>query len=124
LALYTWDGGQEFKGKAWNHDEFPSDALLIMSLFTNFMDSKLNYGFSVKYICKSNIKTKSQVLRIRQISKFPLHYNLIIADKIYDVVRGRSNVVKTLCLWVSHHARMGGYVQMLYLGGKGNLKSY
>ena len=41
LAQFRWNSGQEWEGKAWNHDEFPSDSYLIMSLFIHFMDELL-----------------------------------------------------------------------------------
>ena len=38
LAQFRWNSGQDWDKRVWNHEEFPSDAQLIMSLFIHYMD--------------------------------------------------------------------------------------
>ena len=42
LAQYRWNGGQNWEGRQWNHEEFPTDAQLVMTLFLHYMDEILD----------------------------------------------------------------------------------
>ena len=41
LAKFRWNSGQDWEGRVWNHEEFPSDAQLIMSVFIHYMDEMM-----------------------------------------------------------------------------------
>lgn len=119
LAQYNWNEGQDFNGKLWHESDFPSDSVLIMALFSNFMESHIP-NFKEKFICNHSSKGKPKsIFRILQSSSKPPHYNILYKEKIYDVKRGRDNVFSAISLWVNEIMKNGGYVQNFNIGGRG-----
>lgn len=96
LASFCWNGGQAWEGRAWNHEEFPTDAELVMSLFVHFMDdaiqgkqpSQSSLPFSSQYYLPVGGKRDflSKRIQIRQASKWPPHYQLVVDKTIHDIL--------------------------------------
>lgn len=65
-------------------------------------------------------------IKIRQASKFPPHYQILIDDTVYDVPSGRNNLFDVLALFVyqikmNYNGYLGYYsfdIRLLFLGGK------
>jgi hypothetical protein len=94
LSQYRWNSGSKFDGQPWNSQKFPSDGLLIMTLFCRFMDEKLpgealdpHQPFTHKYFVDSPKQTniRKTGVRIRQHEKFPPHYQILIDRTCYDI---------------------------------------
>lgn len=94
-----WDNGRQ----NWTAD-LPTDAQIVMHLFTVFMDLAMpsqtdqsfgRFPFSYKYYATMEAKPDSTTaLQIRQSSKVPPHYNLIVDGTIWEVVPVRTTVHK------------------------------
>lgn len=89
MSSFKWNAG----GPKWNNQSCPSDSYLVMHLFCRFMDEHVpgsNYGsdfrypFSSKYFVSTS-SGKFPGVRIRQASKFPAHFQIIIDDTVYDI---------------------------------------
>lgn len=98
-----WDNGRQ----NWTAD-LPTDAQIVMHLFTVFMDLAMpsqtdqsfgRFPFSYKYYATMEAKPDSTTaLQIRQSSKVPPHYNLIVDGTIWEVVPVRTTVHKHTAL--------------------------
>ncbi|KAJ3089284.1 hypothetical protein HK102_006755 [Quaeritorhiza haematococci] len=131
LSAYQWNGGGKYEGRAWNQDNHPTDAHLVMHLFCRFMDEKMpvaenagalygSHPFSSKYFV--GVDSKPDVTRSMQIrfyAKHPPHFNLVVEKTIWDVYPKRNNVFQTLCLF-AHYVKItsSGYLGLLNLGSK------
>jgi hypothetical protein len=117
VASYRWNGGQKFKDIPWSPQQFPTDGFILMSLFCRFMDEKCPgeglffssnhryspnsmHPFTTKYYVDIPKSKHATGIRIRQASKFPPHYQILIDDVVYDVPSGRNNLFDTLALFV------------------------
>ncbi|KAG0337318.1 hypothetical protein BG004_007688 [Podila humilis] len=117
-----WDNGR----KSWTPD-LPTDAQIVMHLFTVFMDlampsqSDQSFGrfpFSYKYYATMEAKPDSTTsLQIKQSSKVPPHYNLIVDGTLWEVVPKRLNVWYTLVMFIYLVMReSGGYIGQTNIG--------
>ncbi|KAG0301359.1 hypothetical protein BGZ98_008420 [Dissophora globulifera] len=115
----VWGGGK----KAWTPD-LPSDAQIVMHMFTAFMDLAMpaqdsqiynRFPFSYKYYVPVDSKPEPQtLLQIKQSSKMPPNYNLVVEGSIWEVVPKRLNVWYTLALFVYMVMKEnGGYLGQL-----------
>ena len=93
MSQFKWNSGGSRKDKTWNNQNFPSDSYLVMHLFCRFMDehvpgstygSDFRYPFSSKYFVQA-AGGKFPGVRIRQASKFPAHFQILVDDTVYDV---------------------------------------
>ncbi|KAI8900279.1 cytochrome B561, N terminal-domain-containing protein [Globomyces pollinis-pini] len=127
LINFKWNSGEAPKDSSWS-DQFPSDALLVMTLFCRFMDEKFpceGFGpdpyhpFTNNYFLDSLKPRQMSRIRIRQSTKSPPHFQLLVDNNILDVAMGRNNLFDTLSLFVYHiKIKDGGYLGLLNLGGK------
>ncbi|KAF9314439.1 hypothetical protein BG003_004164 [Podila horticola] len=119
-----WDNGRQ----NWTAD-LPTDAQIVMHLFTVFMDLAMpsqtdqsfgRFPFSYKYYATMEAKPDSTTaLQIKQSSKVPPHYNLIVDGTIWEVVPKRLNVWYTLVMFVYLVMReSGGYIGQTNIGTK------
>ncbi|KAF9025981.1 hypothetical protein BGZ52_008074 [Haplosporangium bisporale] len=119
-----WDNGRQ----NWTAD-LPTDAQIVMHLFTVFMDLAMpsqtdqsfgRFPFSYKYYATMEAKPDSTTaLQIRQSSKVPPHYNLIVDGTIWEVVPKRLNVWYTLVMFIYLVMReSGGYIGQTNIGTK------
>lgn len=86
-----WDGGK----KSWTPD-LPTDAQIIMHLFTVYMDLAMpshpsmtldRFPFSYKYYVPMEAKPDpSTALQIKQTLKTPPNYNLVVDGSMWEVV--------------------------------------
>ncbi|KAF9964519.1 hypothetical protein BGZ70_006335 [Mortierella alpina] len=119
----TWDGGK----KSWTPD-LPTDAQIIMHLFTVYMDLAMpshpsmtldRFPFSYKYYVPMEAKPDhSTALQIKQTLKNPPNYNLVVdGSTVWEVVPKRLNVWYTLVLFIYMVMKeSGGYVGQLNIG--------
>jgi hypothetical protein len=87
----TWDEGK----KPWT-SELPTDAQIIMHVFTVFMDLAMptqpitahdRFPFSYKYYVPQEAKPDAMTsLQIKQTSKLPPNYNLVVEGSMWEVV--------------------------------------
>ncbi|KAJ3305552.1 hypothetical protein HDV03_001418 [Kappamyces sp. JEL0829] len=137
LAQFRWNSGVKYNDIPWNNQQFPSDALLVMTLFCRFMDEKCPgegfspnplHPFTSKYFIDMPKSSKpwgltielSTGIKIRQAAKYPPHYQLLIDQVVYDVANGRNNVFDTICLFVHQiKTNYNGKLGLLSLGSKG-----
>ncbi|CAO3564192.1 unnamed protein product [Mortierella alpina] len=118
----TWDGGK----KSWTPD-LPTDAQIIMHLFTVYMDLAMpshpsmtldRFPFSYKYYVPMEAKPDpSTALQIKQTLKNPPNYNLVVDGSMWEVVPKRLNVWYTLVLFIYMVMKeSGGYIGQLNIG--------
>ncbi|KAF9962280.1 hypothetical protein BGZ72_008415 [Mortierella alpina] len=118
----SWDGGK----KSWTPD-LPTDAQIIMHLFTVYMDLAMpshpsmtldRFPFSYKYYVPMEAKPDpSTALQIKQTLKNPPNYNLVVDGSMWEVVPKRLNVWYTLVLFVYMVMKeSGGYIGQLNIG--------
>ncbi|KAH6587589.1 hypothetical protein BASA50_011194 [Batrachochytrium salamandrivorans] len=126
VAQYQWDGGQNWHNRVWNHDNFPSDAEIIMHLFCKYLDEKLrilephkHQGFSEKYFLPAGAKPSAiSIYMIREQSKWPAHYQLVVENIIWDIYPNRNNLFHTLAMFIyCVKVISSGYIGLLYIGG-------
>ncbi|KAL5039723.1 hypothetical protein RTP6_006851 [Batrachochytrium dendrobatidis] len=126
LAQYKWNGGQTWKGKQWNHDVYPSDAEIIMHLFCKYLDEKIMIlephkyrGFTDKHFLPSGAKPSLlPIYMIREQSKWPAHYQLVVENTIWDLHPNRNNLFHTLAMFIyCVKVISSGYIGLLYIGG-------
>ncbi len=121
LAQFRWNGGQSWEGRPWNHEDFPTDAHLVMTLFIHYMDEALrgrelgqsSLPFSSQYYLSVGNKPGllSKRIQIKQGSKWPPHYQLIVDKTIHDIFAGRNNVFQVIGLFVFSIDKVaGGYI--------------
>lgn len=96
LSQYRWNSGVTFHNQPWNSQQYPCDAYIVMNLFFRFLD-ELCPGqglysqqlFTQKYVVQASSKgnqfSKQTGIRIRQHSKFPPHYQILVDSTCYDV---------------------------------------
>src|ERR1700728_4583756 len=87
----TWDGGK----KLWS-PELPTDSQIIMHLFTVYMDLVMpsqpsqahdRFLFSYKHYVPMEAKPDATTsLQIKQTSKTPPNYNLVVEGSMWEVV--------------------------------------
>ncbi|KAG0252773.1 hypothetical protein BG011_006747 [Mortierella polycephala] len=120
----TWDGGK----KAWT-PELPTDSQIIMHLFTVYMDLAMpaqpslaydRFPFSYKYYVPMESKPDATTaLQIKQTSKVPPNYNLVVEGSMWEVVPKRLNVWYTLVLFIYMVMKEnGGYIGQLNIDTK------
>lgn len=108
LGDFIWDGGSEFQGKSWSREYLPTDSQLIMHLFCHYMNDKIpsdSVGptFTSRYFVGLTDKIdRNGEIQIRQASKNPPHYQIIVENIVYDCDRGRNNVFIVLCLFAQY----------------------
>ncbi|KAF9560171.1 hypothetical protein EC968_006279 [Mortierella alpina] len=118
----SWDGGK----KSWTPD-LPTDAQIIMHLFTVYMDLAMpshpsmtldRFPFSYKYYVPMEAKPDpSTALQIKQTLKTPPNYNLVVDGSMWEVVPKRLNVWYTLVLFIYMVMKeSGGYIGQLNIG--------
>ncbi|KAG0057673.1 hypothetical protein BGZ83_005612 [Gryganskiella cystojenkinii] len=118
----TWDGGKKF----WS-PELPTDAQIIMHLFTVYMDLAMpqqpsqaldRFPFTYKYYVPMEAKPDATTsLQIKQTSKSPPNYNLVVEGSMWEVVPQRLNVWYTLVLFIYMVMKEnGGYIGQIYIG--------
>ncbi|KAF9292403.1 hypothetical protein BGZ68_006349 [Mortierella alpina] len=118
----SWDGGK----KSWTPD-LPTDAQIIMHLFTVYMDLAMpshpsmtldRFPFSYKYYVPMEAKPDpSTALQIKQTLKTPPNYNLVVDGSMWEVVPKRLNVWYTLVLFIYLVMKeSGGYIGQLNIG--------
>ena len=99
-----------------------------MSLFYRYLDEKMpgdrtrSDPFTHKYFLPADAKPDkcgTSTIQIRQHSRHPPHYQLLIGNTIYDVYPNRNNLFYTIALFVFYvKVTSSGYIGNLYLGGK------
>ncbi|KAF9193900.1 hypothetical protein BGZ51_001886 [Haplosporangium sp. Z 767] len=120
----TWDGGK----KTWT-PELPTDSQIIMHLFTVYMDLAMpaqpslaydRFPFSYKYYVPMESKPDATTaLQIKQTSKVPPNYNLVVEGSMWEVVPKRLNVWYTLVLFIYMVMKEnGGYIGQLNIDTK------
>ncbi|KAF9940932.1 hypothetical protein BGZ67_006354 [Mortierella alpina] len=118
----SWDGSK----KSWTPD-LPTDAQIIMHLFTVYMDLAMpshpsmtldRFPFSYKYYVPMEAKPDpSTALQIKQTLKNPPNYNLVVDGSMWEVVPKRLNVWYTLVLFIYMVMKeSGGYIGQLNIG--------
>ncbi|KAI7830421.1 cytochrome B561, N terminal-domain-containing protein [Gamsiella multidivaricata] len=118
----TWDGGK----KTWTPD-LPTDAQIIMHLFAVYMDLAMpsqpaqandRFPFSYKhYVPMEGKPDPTTRLQIKQTSKSPPEYSLVVEGSMWEVVPKRLNVWYTLVLFIFIVMReSGGYIGQINIG--------
>ncbi|KAF9963513.1 hypothetical protein BGZ65_002754 [Modicella reniformis] len=118
----TWDGGK----KKWTPD-LPTDAQIIMHLFTVFLDLAMpshpsqaydRFLFSHKhYVPMESKPDPMTALQIKQTSKNPPDYSLVVEGSMWEVVPKRLNLWYTLVMFVYMVMNEnGGYIGELNIG--------
>ncbi|KAI8602502.1 cytochrome B561, N terminal-domain-containing protein [Dissophora ornata] len=118
----TWEGGK----KTWTPD-LPTDAQIIMHMFTVYMDLAMpaqdpqihsRFPFSYKYYVPMESKPDATTaLQIKQSSKVPPNYSLVVEGSMWEVVPKRLNVWYSLVLFIYMVMREnGGYIGQLNIG--------
>ncbi|KAG0200158.1 hypothetical protein BGX28_006689 [Mortierella sp. GBA30] len=129
LAHFIWDShGIAWDGckKTWTPD-LPTDAQIIMHLFTVYMDLAMpahpsmaldRFPFSYKYYVPMEAKPDpTTALQIKQTDKAPPNYNLVVDGSMWEVVPKRLNVWYTLVLFIYMVMKEnGGYIGQLNIG--------
>jgi hypothetical protein len=95
ISQYKWNSGTaKFNNILWNHEKYPSDAFLLMTLFCRFMDENYparvfmdDYPFTSKYFAGDR---KLTGLMIRQAKKYPAHYQILLDSTCYNVLSVRT----------------------------------
>ncbi|KAI8910571.1 cytochrome B561, N terminal-domain-containing protein [Powellomyces hirtus] len=129
LANFQWNGGAKWDGQPWSEDSLPTDAQLVMHLFCRYLDELMpgenfatygNFPYSSKYLIPLRQKpTPARSVQIRQYTKWPPHYHVVVEGIVYDVFPGRNNVFHTLCLFAFYtKVEAAGYIGNLHVGGK------
>jgi hypothetical protein len=94
ISQFKWNSGMKYDGKSWNSQNFPSDAYLLMHLFCRYMDESIpGHGigldpqrpFTTKYFVDTPGSKYVAGICIRQASRFPPHFQILIDDTVYDV---------------------------------------
>ncbi|KAF9427177.1 hypothetical protein BGZ94_005350 [Podila epigama] len=117
-----WDGGRV----KWTPD-LPTDAQIVMHLFSVFMDLAMpsqtdqtfgRFPFSYKFYATMDAKPDiTTALQIKQSSKVPPHYNLIVDGTLWEVVPKRLNVWYTIVMFIYLVMRdSGGYIGQINIG--------
>ncbi|ORZ05549.1 cytochrome B561, N terminal-domain-containing protein [Lobosporangium transversale] len=127
----TWDGAK----KSWTPD-LPSDAQIIMHLFMTYIDTNMpsqpaevydRFLFTYKhYVPMENKPDPTTALQIKQTSKFPPNYSLVVGGSLWEVVPKRLNVWYTMVLFIYMVMKEnGGYLGQINIGtqwiGLGNV---
>ncbi|KAF9362430.1 hypothetical protein BGX34_006200 [Mortierella sp. NVP85] len=118
----AWDGGK----KSWTAD-LPTDAQIVMHMFTVFLDLAMpshpsqaydRFLFSHKHYVPMESKPDSTTsLQIKQTSKNPPDYSLVVEGSMWEVVPKRLNLWYTLVLFVYMVMKEnGGYIGELNIG--------
>ncbi|KAF8975652.1 hypothetical protein BGZ46_008944 [Entomortierella lignicola] len=118
----AWDGGK----KAWSPD-LPSDAQIIMHLFTTYIDSAMpshpsqvydRFPFTYKhYVPVDNKPDPTTALQIKQTSKYPPDYSLVVEGSMWEVVPKRLNVWYTIVLFIYMVMKENaGYIGQINIG--------
>ncbi|KAF9113086.1 hypothetical protein BGX27_002242 [Mortierella sp. AM989] len=118
----TWDGGK----KTWSPD-LPSDAQIVMHLFMTYIDSTMpshpgqvydRFPFTYKhYVPVDNKPDPTTSLQIKQTSKSPPNYSLVVEGSMWEVVPKRLNVWYTMVLFIYMVMKENaGYIGQINIG--------
>ncbi|KAF9173154.1 hypothetical protein BGX20_003999 [Mortierella sp. AD010] len=118
----TWDGGK----KTWSPD-LPSDSQIIMHLFMTYIDSAMpshpsqvydRFPFTYKhYVPVDNKPDPTTALQIKQTSKNPPNYSLVVEGSMWEVVPKRLNVWYTMVLFIYMVMKENaGYIGQINIG--------
>ncbi|KAF9437198.1 hypothetical protein BGZ76_001657 [Entomortierella beljakovae] len=118
----AWDGGK----KTWSSD-LPSDSQIIMHLFMTYIDSAMpsqpsqvydRFPFTYKhYVPMDNKPDPTTALQIKQTSKYPPDYSLVVEGSMWEVVPKRLNVWYTMVLFIYMVMKeSGGYIGQINIG--------
>ncbi|KAF9349429.1 hypothetical protein BGX26_012265 [Mortierella sp. AD094] len=118
----TWDGGK----KTWSPD-LPSDSQIIMHLFMTYIDSAMpshpsqvydRFPFTYKhYVPVDNKPDPTTALQIKQTSKNPPDYSLVVEGSMWEVVPKRLNVWYTMVLFIYMVMKENaGYIGQINIG--------
>ncbi|KAG0019870.1 hypothetical protein BGZ80_005157 [Entomortierella chlamydospora] len=118
----TWDGGK----KTWSPD-LPSDSQIIMHLFMTYIDSAMpshpsqvydRFPFTYKhYVPVDNKPDPTTALQIKQTSKSPPNYSLVVEGSMWEVVPKRLNVWYTMVLFIYMVMKENsGYIGQINIG--------
>ncbi|KAI9012859.1 cytochrome B561, N terminal-domain-containing protein [Gaertneriomyces semiglobifer] len=129
LASFKWNGGSSSQGHAWSQEWLPTDSQLVMHLFCRFLDENMpgenfaaygNYAFSSKYFVPVGSKPDpARSIQLRNYTKWPPHYNLVVEGVVYDVYPGRNNMLQAQCLFAYYlRSKASSYIGLLHVGGK------
>jgi len=98
----TWDNGR----KPWTA-ELPTDAQIIMHMFTVYMDLAMptqssqsydRFMFSFKHYVPQEAKPDASTsLQIKQTSKSPPNYNLVVEGSMWEVIPVSCFLYSVIC---------------------------
>ncbi|ORX82897.1 hypothetical protein K493DRAFT_320354 [Basidiobolus meristosporus CBS 931.73] len=131
MAAYRWETGATHWGanKTWNTD-LPTDAQIVIHLFCAFMDLAMPaetitaFGgspFTFRHFVPVDGKpdAKDSIVQIKQLTRNPPHFCILVGNKCCDVYPQRSNLFQTLALFVHYiKTESAGYLGVLNINGK------
>lgn len=127
LQSYNWSAGGKWKDKEWSTD-LPTDAHLLCHLFCTHLDelvvptdaAHLHDAFRSRYFfSKDETARKPPTFGIVQKSVNPPHYNVVVNQVEWNVLKGRNNLFDALCLFIYVVRRdYKGVLDQRYLGGR------
>jgi hypothetical protein len=125
MQSFNWCAGGKWKDKDWTAD-LPTDAAIIAHLFGTHLDelviptdaAHVHDAFRSRYMVGKDETTKKPPFAIVQRSVNPPHYNIIVNNVEWNVLRGRNNLFAALCLFIFVVRRdYNGVLDQRYLGG-------
>ncbi|XP_066249033.1 transmembrane protein 209 [Euwallacea similis] len=108
MSEFKWNGGCAFNGKDWD-ESLPTDCAIVMHLLASYLDTQLMPSpnlpdaktFTGHYYIKSTDKMPTLTansLFIQEICERPPHYQVVVGEKIYEMVKGYNNLFHS-CLF-------------------------
>lgn len=112
MSEFKWNGGGKYGGKDWD-ESLPTDCAIVMHLLASYLDTQLiplpnkpdTKAFSghhyIKVTDKMPVLTQNSLL-IQEIAEKPPHYRVIVAGKIYEMVKGYNNLFHSILFFIYH----------------------
>ncbi|XP_059486156.1 transmembrane protein 209 [Neocloeon triangulifer] len=109
MSDFRWNSGGNFNGKPWD-DTLPTDTQIIMHFLAMYLDVQLPpmrhrpdpRPFSAVHMSKAVDKPKcgDNIILIHEATANPPHYVLIWKNSVYEVPKGRNNLLHTVLLFL------------------------
>ncbi|XP_023029269.1 transmembrane protein 209 isoform X2 [Leptinotarsa decemlineata] len=112
ISEFKWNGGGTYNGKDWDVS-LPTDCAIVMHLLASYLDTQLmplpsmpdTKAFSGHHYIRASEKlpdlTKNSLF-IHQVSEQPPHYRVIVAGKVYEMVKGYNNLFHSILFFIYH----------------------
>ncbi|CAB3360426.1 Hypothetical predicted protein [Cloeon dipterum] len=129
MSDFRWNAGSTFNGKPWD-DTLPTDTQIVLHLLAVYLDLQLPpmrhrtdpRPFSAVYLSRAADKPKpgANDVLIHQLTAAPPHFVLIWKGTIFELPKGRNNLLHTLLLFLHKlKAEEGGMLGRVSLGPSG-----